>query len=160
VGKDKIPMTPALRSLRAARADFTPKEYNYEPKGGTEAAARQLGVGEHSVIKTLVMEDESRNPLIILMHGDKQVSTKKLARFLGVKAVSPSEPDRVGRLTGYQVGGVSPFGLKRRLPIYVERTIISLDKIFINGGKRGLLLEMSSQVLLQILKPTPVNVAV
>jgi len=160
VGKDKIPMTPALRFLRAARADFTPKEYNYEPKGGTGAAARQLGVDEHSVIKTLIMEDEDRNPLVILMHGDKQVSTKKLARFLGVKTISPCDPGRAGRLTGYQVGGVSPFGLKSRLPIYIERTIISLDKIFINGGKRGLLLEMSPDVLARVLTPTPVDAAV
>jgi len=160
VGKDKIPMTPALRALKSARADFVFREYKYEEKGGTGAAARQLGVDEHAVIKTLVMEDEDRHPLIILMHGDKEVSTKKLARFLGVKTVSPCDPGRVGRLTGYQIGGVSPFGVKRRMPIYIESTIIDLDKIYINGGKRGLLLEITPQVLLELLRPEMVNVAV
>lgn len=160
MGKDKIPMTPALRALKSARADFVFREYKYEEKGGTGAAARQLGVDEHAVIKTLVMEDEDRHPLIILMHGDKEVSTKKLARFLGVKTVSPCDPGRVGRLTGYQIGGVSPFGVKRRMPIYIESTIIDLDKIYINGGKRGLLLEITPQVLLELLRPEMVNVAV
>jgi Cys-tRNA(Pro) deacylase len=129
-------------------------------KGGTSVAARELQVDEHQVIKTLAMAAEGQGELIILMHGDRQVSTRGLARQLGARSVAPLDPAQVTRLTGYQVGGVSPFGLKRALPIYVEETILALPRIFINGGKRGFLLEMSPAELTRVLAAKPVSVAV
>ena len=157
MAKDKTPATPAVRALRDHRAVFTPRDYAYEDKGGTAVAARELRVDEHRVIKTLVMEDDGHNPLLVLMHGDRQVSTKALARELGAKQVSPCDPAAVTRLTGYQVGGVSPFGTKRRLPVYVQRTILDLPVIYINGGKRGLLVEITPAELTRILAPIPVE---
>jgi Cys-tRNA(Pro) deacylase len=158
--KDKSPVTNAIRVLRENRVDFTLRPYNYEEKGGTAVSARELGVNEHLVIKTLVMEDEDRNPLIILMHGDKQVSTKSLARVLGVKSINPCEPTTANKHTGYVVGGTSPFGTRKPLPVYVERTILALPKIYINAGKKGLLAEMAPSDLVRILKPVVVEVAI
>lgn len=160
MAKDKEPVTPAVRALRQLAVEFIPRAYAYEDKGGTAVAARELQVDEHQVIKTLVMEARGLGEIIILMHGDRQVSTRNLARQLGARSAAPLDPAQVTRLTGYQVGGVSPFGLRRALPIYVEETILALPRIFINGGKRGFLLEMSPAELARALKPTPVKAAV
>jgi Cys-tRNA(Pro) deacylase len=151
VAKDKIPATPAVRVLRAQGVSFTPRPYDYQDKGGTAVAARELKVNEHGVIKTLVLEDEAKNPLLVLMHGDRQVSTKALARVLGVKQVTPCDPATVTRHTGYQVGGVSPFGTRRSLPVYVQQTILELPAILINGGKRGFLVEIDPAELARVL---------
>ena len=139
--------------------DFMERPYKYEEEGGTEIAARALGVDEHQVIKTLVMEDDQKKPLIVLMHGDRQVSTKALARMIGVKSVIPCAPETALKHTGYRVGGISPFGIRKSLPIYVEESILSLPKIFINAGKRGMLCEISPTDLVRILKPILVRVA-
>jgi Cys-tRNA(Pro) deacylase len=139
--------------------DFMERPYKYEEEGGTEIAARALGVDEHQVIKTLVMEDDQKKPLIVLMHGDRQVSTKALARMIGVKSVIPCAPETALKHTGYRVGGISPFGIRKSLPIYVEESILSLPKIFINAGRRGMLCEISPTDLVRILKPILVRVA-
>ena len=157
--KDKFPATPAIRVLRENQIDFIEHPYKYEEGGGTETAAKALGVDEHLVIKTLVMEDDQKSPFIILMHGDKQVSTKNLARVIDVKTVTPCDAHVALKHTGYMVGGISPFGTKKRLPVYVEETILSLPKIFINAGRKGLLFEMSPTDLIKLLRPTPVRVA-
>jgi Cys-tRNA(Pro) deacylase len=155
-----LPVTPAIRVLRAARIEFTGRPYRYEDKGGTAVSARELGVDEHAVVKTLVMEDEQANPLIILMHGDREVSTKELARTLGVKRITPCSPETAAKHTGYQVGGISPFGTRKALPVCVEESIMALPRIFINGGKRGFLVEIAPRDLTAILKPRPVRVAI
>ena len=155
----KYPMTQAIRVLKDHGVPFTIHSYKFEEHGGTEAAARELQVGEHGVIKTLVMETDTRDPFIILMHGDKEVSTKNMARFLGVKAVTPCSPDIVSKHTGYMVGGTSPFGTRKRLKIYMEKTITDLPVIYINAGKRGLLAEITPADLAKILNPIPVEVA-
>jgi Cys-tRNA(Pro) deacylase len=141
-GKEEVPITPGVRFLKGAKIPFTPHSYIYEEHGGTRQAASVLRVAEHQVIKTLVFETDSRQPLLVLMHGDREVSTKQLARLLGVKRVQPCSQASAQKHTGYQVGGISPFGTKRPLPVYVEKTILSLARIFINGGKRGFLIEM------------------
>jgi len=158
--KDKLPITQAVRMLKEKGATFTLRTYKYEEKGGTPVASRELGVPEHQVIKTLVMEDELKNPLLILMHGDNQVSTKNLARALGVKSVEPCDPETAHRHTGYVVGGISPFGTRKALKVYVEASILDLPTIYINAGKRGLLAEMSPDVLKRVLNPIPVTVAI
>jgi Cys-tRNA(Pro) deacylase len=145
--------------LRKNQVDFIEHPYKYEEGGGTEVAAKELGVDEHLVIKTLVMEDDQKAPFIILMHGDKQVSTKELARGIGVKTVHPCDPQVAFRHTGYMVGGISPFGTKKKLRVYVEETILSVPRIFINAGRTGLLCEMFPAELIKILKPVPVRVA-
>jgi len=145
--------------LRENQVDFIERPYQYEEGGGTEIAAKELGVDEHLVIKTLVMEDDQKAPFIILMHGDRQVSTKELAREMGVKSVHPCDPQVAFRHTGYMVGGISPFGIKKRLRVYVEETILSLPRLFINAGRKGLLCEMSPAELVNVLKPVPVRVA-
>ena len=155
-----IPVTTAIRALRAAQVPFVPHFYAYQEHGGTGVAAGALGVDEHAVIKTLVMQTETRMPLIILMHGDREVSTKQLARALGVKNVDPCDPVVVTRHTGYQVGGVSPFGTRGKLPVYVEEGIMSLPRIFLNGGKRGFLVEVVPDVLARLLGAIPVSVAI
>ena len=160
MSKDKAPVTAAVRFLRAAGVVFTDHLYDYEDKGGTAVSARELGVDEHSVVKTLVMEDEDRNPLIVLMHGDRQVSTKELARVLGVKAIQPCTPEAASRHTGYLVGGTSPFGTRKRLPIYMERSILELPRIYINGGKRGYLVGMAPGDVQRLLEATAVSVAI
>jgi len=157
--KEKFPTTNAIRFLREHQVEFIERPYRYEEKGGTEVAARALGVDEHLTIKTLVMEDENRKPLIILMHGDKEVSTKELARVLGVKSVTPCSAKIAFKHTGYMVGGISPFGTKKQLPVYVEETILSLPCIYINAGRRGLLCEMSPRDLIRLLNPIVVHVA-
>ena len=159
MANDRFPITPAVRFLRENRVDFIERPYKYEEEGGTEIAARALGVDEHQVIKTLVMEDDQKKPLIVLMHGDRQVSTKTLARMIGVKSVIPCAPETALKHTGYRVGGISPFGIRKSLPIYVEESILSLPKIFINAGRRGMLCEISPTDLVRILKPILVRVA-
>jgi len=160
MSKEKFPATPAIRALKSHGAEFLLRSYKYVDRGGTRASAQELGVDEHLVIKTLVMEDEHDRPLIILMHGDRDVSTKSLARSLGLKMVTPCDPKVTERHTGYKVGGTSPFGTRKPLPIYVEETITSLPVILINAGHRGILAEMPPAELVRILRPTPVNVAI
>lgn len=160
MAKDKIKNTPALRALKAAGAAHSPRPYKYLEHGGTAEAARQLGVDEHLTIKTLVMSDSQGAALIVLMHGGQEVSTKALARVLGVKEVHPAQPKTALKLTGYQVGGISPFGTRGRLPVYVEQSILDLPMIYINAGRRGLLVEISPKDLVRILEPTPVSVAI
>jgi Cys-tRNA(Pro) deacylase len=159
MAKKKIPTTPGILALKAQSADFTLHPYPYEERGGTKTAADKLMVDEHRVIKTLVMEDETGKPLIILMHGDKEVSTKSLARDIGVKSVSPCNPAIAEKHTGYKVGGTSPFGARKAIPVYMEQTIADLPEIFINAGSRGLLARMPSAELMRILKPITVSVA-
>ena len=159
MSKDKFPVTSGVRMLREKQADFIEHPYKYEEGGGTEVAAKELNVEEHLVIKTLVMEDDQKEPFIILMHGDKQVSTKELARGIGVKSVHPCDPQVAFRHTGYMVGGISPFGTRKKLRVYVEETILSLPRIFINAGRKGLLCEMSPGELIKVLSPVSVRVA-
>lgn len=150
----------AIRALRAAGVAFLPHLYPWEPRGGTAASSRALGVQEHLVIKTLIFEDDRREPLCILMHGDREVSTKNLARQLGKKEVSPCKPEVADRHSGYQVGGTSPFGLRRQMPIYLERTIAALPVLYINGGARGFLVELPPAELVRVLAPVLVDVAI
>ncbi len=158
--KEKTPVTPAVRRLRDEKVSFSDHLYAYEEKGGTSVSARELGVDEHNVIKTLVMEDEKRNPLIILMHGDLQVSTKEFARIIGVKQLSPCSPETAQKHTGYQVGGTSPFGTHRSMPVYMEKSIAGLQKIYINGGKRGYLIGITPVELVRVLQPVLVTVGI
>ncbi len=160
MAKEKLSITQAVRVLKEKGADFTLRTYTYEEKGGTPVASRELGVDEHQVVKTLVMEDDRKNPLLILMHGDNQVSTKNLARALGAKSVEPCDPETAHRHTGYVVGGISPFGTRKPLKVYVEASVLELPKIYINAGKRGLLAEMPPQELKRVLNPISVNVAI
>ena len=151
--------TPATQFLRRHGIVFTEHVYEYVEHGGTEESSRQLGVPEHQVIKTLVMHDERAQPLIVLMHGDKQVSTKNLARQIGAKSVEPCKPEVAQRHSGYLVGGTSPFGTKRTMPVYVEETVLALPRILINGGRRGFLVGIAPAVLTEQLQATPVNCA-
>jgi Cys-tRNA(Pro) deacylase len=160
MSKEKIPTTPAVLALKAQSADFTLHTYPYEEKGGTKRGASKLGVDEHCVIKTLIMEDETGKPLIILMHGDKEVSTKSLARAIGVKSVSPCNPAVAEKHTAYKVGGTSPFGTRKSMPVYMEQTIADLPEIFINAGSRGLLARMPTAEVVRILQPVYVKVAI
>jgi Cys-tRNA(Pro) deacylase len=160
MAKVKSPVTAAVRVLRQAKVEYGEHPYEYEEKGGTAASARELGVDEHSVIKTLIMEDEKKAPLVVLMHGDLQVSTKELARVIGVKSVAPCAPDTANRHSGYMVGGTSPFGTKKQMPVYVEESILSLPIIYINGGSRGFLVSLNPAELVRVLKPTPVKVGI
>ncbi len=153
------PTTPAVRFLRERKVEFTPHIYEYVEKGGTKHSAAVLKVDEHSVVKTLVFETNERKPLIVLQHGDFQVSTKELARILTVKTIAPASPERANKLTGYFVGGTSPFGVKTQMPVYAEATIFDLPRIFINGGKRGFLIAIEPKVLEQILEIKKVGVA-
>lgn len=150
----------AVRQLRASGVPFVPRLYKYEERGGTAVSSRALGVDEHQVIKTLVMHDENRTPLIILMHGDREVSTKALARHLGCKTITPCPPDVAERHTGYKTGGTSPFGLRKPLPVYVEATVLELERICINGGQRGFLVEIAPSALSDVLRAQPVQAAV
>ncbi len=160
MAKTKTPTTQAIRTLKMHKIKFVPCPYKYEEKGGTKTSARELGVDEYQVIKTLVMENEREQPMIVLMHGSCEVSLKHLARQLKVKQVRPCPPEKADRLTGYQTGGISPFGTKEELPVYVEESVLSLEKIYINGGRRGLLVGIDPQALVKILNPTPVSVAI
>ncbi len=154
------PVTMAIRALRQHDVPFEPHLYTWEPRGGTRASSEHLGVDEHVVIKTLIFEDERKQPLCILMHGDKEVSAKNLARTLNKKSVAPCLPEVADRHSGYQVGGTSPFGLKRAMPVYVERSILELPRLYINGGARGFLVSLSPADLARVLSPTPVDVAI
>ncbi len=154
------PITPAIRFLREKKVDFVPHLYDYVEKGGTGESARQLGVDEHAVVKTLIFETNEKKPLIVLMHGDRQVSAKNLARHIGVKSVEPATPERASKHTGYLVGGTSPFGTRTAMPVYVEATIFALDAIYINGGKQGFLVEIDPAVLKQVLKVEEVLVGI
>ena len=154
-----ISETPATQFLRRHGVSFSEHAYDYVEHGGTAESARQLGVAEHSVVKTLVLQDEHAQPLVVLMHGDKQVSTKNLARQIGVKSVQPCRPEVAQRHSGYVVGGTSPFGLKKAMPVYVEATVMALGRICINGGRRGYLVGIPPQVLAELLGATLVNCA-
>ena len=160
MSKEKAPVTAAIRELRAHKVEFTDHFYEYEEKGGTAVSARELGVPEHAVVKTLVMEDEDRNPLVVLMHGDLKVSTRELARIIGVKTISPCNPDNANRHSGYMVGGTSPFGTRKKMPIYMEETILGLPKIYINGGKRGYLVGVAPSEVVRVLGPKMVKVGI
>ena len=160
MSREKIPVTPALLVLKKNQVVFTARPYKYVEHGGTRVSAKELGVDEHEVIKTLVMENEQKAPLIILMHGDREVSTKNLARHLGVKTIHPCDPKVAERHTGYKVGGTSPFGTKKIMPIYMEETIADLPRILINAGSRGLLAEMAPSELIRVLNPITVKVSV
>ena len=150
----------AIRTLRAAGVAFEPHLYAWEAHGGTRASSAALGVDEHAVIKTLIFEDDARRPLCILMHGDRDVSTKNLARTIGVKTVAPCAPEVADRHSGYQVGGTSPFGLRRAMPVYMERSIAALPRIYINGGARGFLVAIDPADAVRVLGPALVDVAV
>lgn len=160
MAQDKLPVTPAVRALRAAAVSFTDHPYSYEERGGTAVSARELGVDEHCVIKTLIMEDEAKHPLVVLMHGDREVSTKNLARHIGCKTIVPCAPEVANRHSGYMVGGTSPFGTRKVMPVYVEKSILDLPRIYINGGRRGYLVGLAPQVIVDLLKPVLVEVAV
>jgi Cys-tRNA(Pro) deacylase len=153
-------VTPAIRMLRQHAVAFTEHAYRYETRGGTRVSSRELGVDEHAIIKTLVMQDERHQPLIVLMHGDREVSTKNLARQIGVKMVEPCDPVVAERHTGYQVGGTSPFGTRKVLKVYLERTILELPRLYINGGRRGFLVALTPADLVRVLSPAPVDVAI
>ncbi|MEN9784429.1 MAG: hypothetical protein RJA24_1772 [Pseudomonadota bacterium] len=156
----KIPSTPAVLALRAAKVEFTPHFYNYEDRGGTAVSSRELGVDEHAVVKTLIMQDEAAKPCVVLMHGDRQVSAKALARQMGVKRIEPCKPEVAERHSGYRVGGTSPFGTRRKMPVYLEQSILELPRLYINGGSRGFLVGLQPQALVDLLQPVPVNVAI
>ncbi|MFN2454424.1 MAG: aminoacyl-tRNA deacylase [Pyrinomonadaceae bacterium] len=158
--KDKYPITPAIRLLRDKGVTFAAHFYAYEEQGGTHRAAAELGVAEHFVIKTLLMETDARTPLIVLMHGDCEVSTKTLARTLKVKSVTACAAQAAQKLTGYMVGGISPFGTRTRLPVYAEQTIFSLPEIYINGGQRGFLISLEPDALRALLPIEEVSVAI
>jgi Cys-tRNA(Pro) deacylase len=156
----KTPSTPATRLLRASGVAYTEHPYKYEEHGGTRVSARELGLPEHAVVKTLIMEDETGAPLVVLMHGDREVSTKSLARQIGRKSIQPCRPDAANRHSGYLVGGTSPFGTRKAMPTFIERTILDLDRIYVNGGSRGFLVGLAPADLVRVLSPTPVEVAI
>lgn len=156
----KHPVTMAVRALRTAGIPFEPHLYPWAAHGGTHASAEHLGVDEHAVIKTLIFENDRRQPLCILMHGDREVSTKNLARAIGVKTTAPCIPEVADRHSGYQVGGTSPFGLRRAMPVYMQETILELPRIYINGGARGFLVAIDPRDAQRVLAPTLVDVAV
>ena len=155
----KVPVTSAIRVLREHGVAWTDHVYAYEERGGTAVSARELGVPEHACIKTLIMEDDAKRPMIVLMHGDREVSTKNLARAIGVKSVQPCAPAVADRHSGYQVGGTSPFGTRRAMPVYLQRTIEELPYLYVNGGRRGFLVSLTPQDLVRVLEPTLVQAA-
>ena len=157
--KEHISETQATQMLRKHQVSFEEHPYPYEEHGGTSVSARELGVPEHAVIKTLVMQDEAARPMIVLMHGDCKVSTKNLARGIGCKSVEPCKPEVAQRHSGYMIGGTSPFGTKKAMPVYVEASILELPRIYINGGRRGFLVSLAPQVLLDLLNAKPVQCA-
>lgn len=156
---EDFPITQAVRTLRSAKVGFTPHLYDYVEHGGTAHSAACLGVDEHTVIKTIVLEDERKQPLICLQHGDREVSTKNLARAMGCKTITPCTPEVASRHTGYLVGGTSPFGTRKPIPIYLQESISALPRIYINGGKRGFLVGIAAADLVRVLKPTLVDAA-
>lgn len=157
---EDYPVTTAVRELRAKKVEFVPHLYNYVEHGGTRVSAEALGVPEHAVVKTIVMETNDRKPLLVLMHGDLEVSTKNLARAIGVKHVELCSADVGQRHTGYQFGGTSPFGTRKKLPVYAEKTIFELEKIYINGGKRGFLVEIDPKELKRVFEVEEVEVGI
>ncbi|MEN6424876.1 MAG: Cys-tRNA(Pro) deacylase [Phycisphaerales bacterium] len=160
MSQKEYPKTNAIRCLLDHGIEFEPAFYKYEEHGGTRISSRELGVDEHTVVKTLVMETDAKEPLIVLMHGDCEVSTKGLARILGVKSVHPCDPKVANRHSGYMVGGTSPFGTKRRMSVYCEASILELDKIYINGGARGFLVRINPRDIRKALEVTEVQVAI
>jgi Cys-tRNA(Pro) deacylase len=156
---DRVSATPATEFLKKNGVAFTIHVYEYVERGGTRVSSDALGVAEHDVVKTLVMEDEAKRPLIVLMHGDREVSTKNLARQAGVKRMEPCTPEAAQRHSGYQIGGTSPFGTRKAMPVYMERTIAGLPRMYINGGRRGVLVGLEPRELVRLLKPTLVDVA-
>ena len=154
------PITPAIRVLREKKIEFEPHVFEYVEKGGTRHSAEVLGVDEHSIIKTLIFETNEKKPLIVLQQGDRKVSTKNLARILNVKSVAPAAPEKANKLTGYLVGGTSPFGVRTKMPVYAEKTIFELEKIYINGGKRGFLVEIEPKVLREVLQAKEIEVGI
>ncbi|AUH49490.1 Cys-tRNA(Pro) deacylase [Chromobacterium sp. ATCC 53434] len=159
MSKEKAPVTQAIRVLRQHQVEYSEHLYKYEEKGGTTVSARELGVDEHCVVKTLIMEDENRRPLIVLMHGDREVGTGMLARQAGVKKIQPCDPKTADKHSGYQVGGTSPFGTRHPMPVYMEASIAELDTIYVNGGKRGFLIGISPREVIRVLRPTLVRAA-
>lgn len=159
MSQEKVPVTAAVRVLRQHKIAYTEHLYEYVDKGGTAESSRQLGVPEHAVIKTLVLEDEAKKPLIVLMHGDCETSTRNLARQTGRKHIEPCTPEAANKHTGYLVGGTSPLGTKKTIPIYMEKSVLALDYIYLNGGKRGFLVGLKPQALLPVLQPELVEVA-
>ena len=159
MARDNLPVTHAVRVLREHGVRYTDHPYDYEPRGGTAVSAREIGVDEHAVIKTLIMEDDRKRPLVVLMHGDREVSTKNLARLIGVKHVVPCEPAVADRHSGYQVGGTSPFGTRRAMLVYMERSIAELPYLYVNGGRKGYLVGMTPADLVRVLAPVLVDVA-
>lgn len=157
--KDHVSETPATQWLRRHGIVFSEHPYDYEEHGGTEVSSRELGVDEHQVVKTLVMQDEAAKPLIVLMHGDRKVSTKNLARQIGHKLIEPCKPEVANRHSGFLIGGTSPFGTRKSMPVYVEQSILALDRIYINGGRRGYLVGIDPNVLTQSLAAIAVNCA-
>jgi Cys-tRNA(Pro) deacylase len=160
MSKEEYPITPAVRFLREKKITFIPFVYRYEEHGGTHQFAEEYHVPEHAVIKTLVFETDQKKPLLVLMHGDNEVSTKQLARLLDVKQITPCDANTATKHTGYQFGGTSPFGTRHPLPLYVEKTILELPKIYINGGKRGFIVEMNPHELGRVFPMTEVSVAI
>lgn len=154
------PITPAVRFLREKKVEFVPHIYDYVEKGGSAESARQLGVDEHAVVKTLIFETNDKKPLIVLMHGDRQVSAKNLARHMGVKTLEPADAGRASKWTGYKFGGTSPFATRAAMPVFVEKTIFGLARIYINGGKRGFLVEIDPSLLKAVLTVDEVEVGI
>ena len=154
----KAPSTNATRMLKASGIAYGEHLYRYEEKGGTAVSARELGVPEHAVIKTLVFEDDAKRPFLILMHGDREVSVKELARQIGARSVQPCKPDLADKHSGYQVGGTSPFGTRKAMPVYAEATIFDLERIWINGGAKGFLVSLAPSALKDVLKAVTVQV--
>ncbi len=156
----KTPSTAATRLLRERGVAYTEHPYRYEEHGGTRVSARELGVDEHAVVKTLVMEDDRKRPLVVLMHGDREVSAKALARRIGVKSVSMCSPEAAHRHSGYLVGGTSPFGTRKSMPVYMEKSILELPRIYVNGGSRGFLVGLAPQEAVRVLAPVLVEVGI
>jgi Cys-tRNA(Pro) deacylase len=160
LARHATPSTPAIRFLREHGVEFSEHPYRYEERGGTAVSARELGVPEHAVVKTLVMERDDGTALVVLMHGDREVSTRRLARAIGARHVAPCRPDVATRHSGYLVGGTSPFGTRKRMPVYMERTILEEPTMYINGGARGFLVGLSPRDVERLLTPVLVDVAV
>ncbi len=159
MSSERLPVTNAIRVLREHHIAWTDHPYEYEERGGTAVSARELGVPEHACIKTLIMQDEAAKPLAILMHGNRTVSTKNLARQVGVRSIEPCKPEVANRHSGYLVGGTSPFATRKAMPVYVEATVLELPRIWINGGRRGFLVSLEPRVLVDLLRAQPVNCA-
>ena len=160
MNKEKFPVTPAIRLLRENNITFTSHLYPYEEHGGTAQSAACLRVEEHAVIKTLIMEDDRKQPLIVLMHGDRKVSTRELARLRGAKTITPCDPTVASKHSGYLVGGTSPFGVRKPMPVYLEASILELLRIYLNGGKRGFLVGLAPAEVRRLLQPTLVQIAI